>query len=71
MELNWMSLVCLNSYPYIYLNVILVVILLAFYFSVGKHNGLYKGVKYFECRINHGVFVRASSLRFIKNVKRR
>ncbi|VDM43132.1 unnamed protein product [Toxocara canis] len=28
----------------------------------GKNNGSVKGVKYFECEANHGMFVRASQV---------
>ncbi|XP_067946016.1 dynactin subunit 1-like [Watersipora subatra] len=38
---------------------------------MGQHNGLYRGRRYFECKGNHGVFVRAGSLRFLPNTTRR
>ena len=29
---------------------------------VGKHNGTFKGVKYFKCKEKHGVFVRPDKI---------
>ena len=29
--------------------------------AVGKHDGSVKGMRYFKCRANHGIFVRDNS----------
>lgn len=31
----------------------------------GKHDGTVKGVRYFECEPNHGIFIKASQVIFL------
>ncbi|RUP51157.1 CAP Gly-rich domain-containing protein [Jimgerdemannia flammicorona] len=36
----------------------------------GKNNGVVQGKRYFECKTNHGVFVRASQIKFLPESQR-
>ncbi|KAI8145081.1 CAP Gly-rich domain-containing protein [Fennellomyces sp. T-0311] len=41
--------------------------------ALGKNNGVVQGKRYFECRSNHGVFVRPANIKVLpsnKKVKR-
>lgn len=39
--------------------------------KVGKNSGVVQGKRYFDCKIDHGVFIRPANVKLIDEVKRK